>query len=806
MAAVLALLVGVTKGAEMQTDERHPIWAAQGELAELKAKVADYMAMDQAQLRATISAKGPAARNYAPNPQAEAAYALGQLYLLTADADYARRAAVLLERFAEVFAGWPKKAGHSSGAGIWTRWYHLDLWAAKGVALAYDAIHNSGQMDIEKVRSFLLDVIRTDLTTYRMYTFNMCYWKPSSIVIFGRVLRDPELVHLGYWYYNKLVQEYYCHDGFLSEGTYSYHVQMTGPLLGAENAVYMDGYSDPPGYRHTPFDVRFDPERIDDYSLAGLFALDQERMQAIYKTALPNGEWPVLNDTEHYGQRRAVPCAASQLLSGLGHAILAQGNPPEQVQVRLDFSPRQNHGHNDALSLIYYDRGTEVVGGTAYRYGNQQWNVSTFNQNLVVVNGKEQKSGYWADWTLSPYVPGEPRREVTRLEFTEQVNAHNNVLLWEPPGYGGFTGVQVVEAEATDAYAGLASRYQRLLALVDAGNGSHYTVDLFRVKGGTRYDWCLKGGHKQYRLSTSLAMVEASSSLGRISLAEAAVTDATWKGSFTYDSVIHDVTMLARPGTTVYRGSGPRSIKPGGVHEYLVVRRQAEKTVEEHFLAVHETHTGTAAVERVEALRLRGPADAVGLRVDLRGGVTDYLIHTLANGPTYAAVEAEGVGRFVVTGRFAHVRLVKGEVRWLYLLDGSHLRFGSRVLSAATGDFSLRGTVVGVNRRKKGATRDGFVIAERLPQGSILSGKTMLLTWGNGWNWAYTIVSVNGSEVAVRGEPGFEYRDGRIFMEYWPVPEYTGTSHFERPVTFTIAGSALMHGSGTIVATDRASR
>lgn len=808
-----------------QAAKAHPLWQPPEAATELSARIyrtqlaarlAPYLNMTDEQLRALLDNAGRA------NPQniemVAVTYDLALLYHLSGSLEAAHRAAVLLLRYAEVFPHWPKEYCTGS-CGIWTSWYHNDLETPMHLALAYDLIYHSGAFETigpeakARVREFLVEVVKADLN-YRLYVFNWAFYRGQALVVFGRVLEDPELTHLGYWFYDKTLHEYYTYDGFMSEGTYSYHLQMTPRFIAESHTRFMNGYSDPPDYVHVPFEPEYDAERIDNFDTSKYAAAWARMNASLRETALPNREFPILNDTHYFPDgargRDGSPPEGSLLLPGIGHAILAYGQGRDQTQARLDFSPALNHHHKDALHLIFYAKGREVVGGTGYNAGDRAWNTTTFNQNLVSVNEREQKGAYWVYWTDSPYVPGMPRRPVRRASFLDvDTNHHNNLLLWEP-GYRGDTEVQVVEVDATDAYRDDVDLYRRLLALVHIGDGDTYLVDFFRVRGGSRYDWQLHGGHTPYTLSTNLEMEPVAGALGTgggayegITELEMAETADTWEAVLDYGSVRNRIVMAGAAGTAVYRGRGQTSPpwdQPNRYEkqDYLVVRRDAEPAETVDYLAVHEVYAERPKIRAIEKLSFEGDpgGTAVGIAVHLEDGTTDYVIHTLDDQAPYPEYRVQGVDGLAVRGRFAHVRVKDGQVQWLKLLQGGELRYGDRVMRAATGDYSHRGQVLRVHRKERGAAENSFEVDVALPEDGSLSGKALIVEWGNGWTWGYTIERVEGTRILVAEEPGFDYDGGgSVSMRYFPVGEYPG------PVRFLIPGSAYMDASGTVTAT-----
>jgi len=381
-------------------------------------------------------------------------------------------------------------------------------------------------------------------------------------------------------------------------------------------------------------------------------------------------------------------------------------------------------------------------------------------------------------------------------------NTHNNIILFEP-GYKDFKKVQVTEVDALNAYDNVgATRYQRMLALVNIADDDVYLVDFFRVKGGTQYDWTIHGGHQTfyaphhpaYSSSTNLSMSSTSGSFGLINFQQRATTNNTWYGEFNYNGVINRFTMCERSNTTVYKGTAPQSIK-NSTHDqdYFVARRSASSSQDENYLVVHETYTGSPHIQSIEELHFdNDPGSAVGVKVTLPNGVVDYIVHTLDDGPSYPVHQISGINNFVLKGRFAHIRVTNNQVTWMKLIQGVSLSFGNRNMSSIKGDFSYRGYVTHVNRLEENDSENSFVVDTSLPSNGELNGKTLIITLGNGWNWGYKIKSVVGNRIITDNEPGFNYNGNTVDWRYFPNDQYPG------PVSFIIPGTAIMDENGSI--------
>ena len=246
--------------------ENHPFWEPTGNPSELKPRVEKYLSMSDSKLRNQINRLGRAeSRNLG---MVEKTYEMALLYHFTKKDDYARRAILLLNRYADVFPDWVKRfeerlasgeipSKHEKGAGIWSTWFHKDMKTSINLALAYELVRGSDQFNKigsgvrNKIKNFLREVVKQDLG-FRLVVHNQVFNRPLGLFVYGRVLDDPVLVHLGFWFYNKVLHEAYCFDGFYMQGSYSYNKDLTNALTLHDYPLYMNGYSDPPGFVHTP--------------------------------------------------------------------------------------------------------------------------------------------------------------------------------------------------------------------------------------------------------------------------------------------------------------------------------------------------------------------------------------------------------------------------------------------------------------------------------------------------------------------------------------------------------------------------
>ncbi|HWL53770.1 MAG TPA: heparinase II/III family protein [Chthoniobacteraceae bacterium] len=156
------------------------------------------------------------------------------------------------------------------------------------------------------------------------------------------------------------------------------------------------------------------------------------------------------------------------LLSDAGLVLLRSQNGATAADERgvfLRLGPTRNHGQLDELGLQFYAFGREFSADPGYfaahfRFGFTRTTVA--HSTVVVDRGNQLES------------PSSGAR----------------LLSWLPGA-----GFASVEADSPESYAALKlKRYQRRMTQVDA-DGVYYLVDLFRVQGGSHYDYSFHAIH-----------------------------------------------------------------------------------------------------------------------------------------------------------------------------------------------------------------------------------------------------------------------------------------------------------------------
>lgn len=417
---------------------------------------------------------------------AERTRELALLYAVTEDPIYARRAAILLDRFAQVFPGWcyhfdypfqQKQIydGHVSPAQFrpgyrtarWNWWAYSDIPVP--LVEAYDWIRDSGvfaalttERGIDTAMRIEQDLIRNAaeqvLANPEPYT-NMSPTAWRALVLSGRVLNEPRYVHEVVRRLRTFVDTQFFYDGAWPEGSPDYAAQTVG---GLERVLsLLRGYSDPEDYSDAVDGGRFD--QLDP--AVSLPAMKQAR-EAQMKMRLPDGRSVPVHDTWSTSRRGSLKSTSPWLLPALGHACLGGGTDRHQTQLHLTWSGGYGHSHADNLSILLFAHQRELLSDLGYSHtAYRSWTLATAAHNTVVIDGRNQALG-------SRQAPTDGR-----LLFCDLRNPR----------------VQVVSADGTRGYPGLASIYRRTMVLVAADEGSYYAVDLFEVNGGRTHDYFLHG-------------------------------------------------------------------------------------------------------------------------------------------------------------------------------------------------------------------------------------------------------------------------------------------------------------------------
>lgn len=416
----------------------------------------------------------------------DAARNFAYLYHITGDRQYARRAALIVHRFAQVY---PRYCYHRDRAfghitlyngepphdervvdyrvAKWGYWAYLEI--SRDLLQAYDHTAASGVYeDISKehetdahhdIRAFF-EMVSEDVISRHDPLGNMSPGMWSDFIRVGRIFERPEYVHVAVQRLRELFAQKFFYDGAWEEGAPSYHRQVMGGL----SSVFYSakGYSDPPDYAHPDTG-----ERFDDLEIAADFPMVQRSQGFVEDMKLPDGSEVPVHDT--WAQTRGEPRqqqAESFIYPALGHACLARGYGDDQTQVHLTWSPGYGHRHYDGLSMILYANGKELLSDIGYTHTKARgWTLASASHNTVLVDMDNQQAS------------GRNQSTYGSLRYMDMSNPH----------------CQLVSVDNPEVYPQAVDRYRRTLALVAIDDTHSYVLDWFQVRGGELHDYFLHG-------------------------------------------------------------------------------------------------------------------------------------------------------------------------------------------------------------------------------------------------------------------------------------------------------------------------
>ena len=393
---------------------------------------------------------------------------LAHLYTLTGDRTCARRAALLLERFAQVFPGWcyhydypfqqkiiydgdvpPAQFRTGYRTARWTWWAYMDI--PLPLVEAYAELRGSGMFDeLSRERGHDVaaqierDLFRNAAAQVLANPESLSNMSPTawySLIRVGSAIGERSYAEECARRLRAFVASQFFYDGVWHEGAPSYHEQTLGGLRRVVGALGA-GYDD-------------------------IAAALQPVEASLLKMRLPDGRFVPVHDTWTTPSRRGPTDRTDPyLLPALGHACLGGGSGAAQQQFHLTWSGGYGHEHGDNLSLLVFSHGRELLSDLGYSHTRyRSWTLATVAHNTVVMDGESQVFGSrrtQTDGSLRLFDVSDPR-------------------------------VQVVSADGERAYPGRARVYRRTLVVIDAGQDRRYAVDIFEVEGGHTHDYFLHG-------------------------------------------------------------------------------------------------------------------------------------------------------------------------------------------------------------------------------------------------------------------------------------------------------------------------
>jgi hypothetical protein len=266
--------------------------------------------------------------------------------------------------------------------------------------------------------------------------------------------------------------------------------------------------------------------------------------------------------------------------------------------------------------------------------------------------------------------------------------------------FGKTPGTQVICATGERAYPDLAEVYERTLSVIDVSDSQAYVFDVFRVRGGNVHDYLFRSlsgeAGSNFCVDHPEGVEIVPQAVGTLAGEAVAfgempgygfvkdvtratcegVSNATWRIGNEDDTGIR-LTMLGGKGMQIITGKGEGYGFFG--------KSPWDACFAARAVSVGETTVFTAILQPfqlrpfIKAVQPISVAGGVGAKIVLEGR-EDYLFRKVGNVP-FCISDIDGK-RVELDGEFARVSIWPRGKRELHLIQGRRLRFGDAVLEA----------------------------------------------------------------------------------------------------------------------------
>lgn len=626
----------------------------------------------------------------------------GIAYGIEGDVRYAEKAAVLVERFAEVFENYRlnqvnKNVWHDQNDPYYGKidgWKQRDAWCARTVLIAYDLIRGSGVLDDEQRRS--IDAFVEYVRDYFVESFN----NPGTSTLEGYQYTDDLSPYLSHYSIQDHGGAWWCiaasaaltGDREILESVVTLYEDMLKPEAGVffqDGAFYEFTADYTLGLLQTTIGI---PEIIrgnldTDVYANPRCALLEKCYTWFLDAAFPNDTNPAINDS-HVGSPLRPFCSEI--------AYIVYKNQKALRHLKTVWGAELNGGTE--YSLFYRDPAA-AIEGDGEPYASSSVHLPDIGL-MILRQGEDKPSRTMAFIDYGPYIPAAHKQKdylnfvmwsygqefVTEMGYNWNPEwarlwergplSHNTVLECAEQGEGGEPLLWCVTPGPQLAEAGLPPANSRLIALLPQRTGEPLIADIFRVSGeSSSYTWMLhaRSGDLEVAGLGNLSPADVPEPLrsGRSGRAVEDVT-ATWTmdrgGLRTVIPKLCDtrVTISQCPPEEdviedLHAEGG--TLKPGAVlphRGHLQVSRPGPDAV---FAAVHAPFRRRPPVMDIECHVLSD--DTLALRIST-GDEGYVLLHHLAQ-------DDARFGDVFLQGRAAVVTLKDGTPQSLCLASGTSL-------------------------------------------------------------------------------------------------------------------------------------
>ena len=673
------------------------------------------------------------------------------------------------------------KSGMKSGRYIQTFWgcgrmtaggvHHegsLIVLLAEAMDLLWDAKDRNGSPFVSEVQreKFVRDVVVEGLFTFTHWegVNNKVAGCRVGEVALGRFLGQPEYVHRGVAGFEPYLTGFFNFDGSTNEGS-GYYLYAVHNVWGLPEAAR--GYSDPKSYRKKD---RFD--NLDLYDPNGIY---HTVLKARTLMTLPDGRiphtadahrgpagWPGPEWIHNLGLVRlgeafapfvngaagdafalfnrparlkaaGAPAVKDRFFPGwllaifnTGFELMFQKDLSGTASFLMNFYPPKGHDHPDALNIMMFAEGVEVLSDLGY-IGDHPLNASirsTLKHNLVIIDEKDQ--------------------------LPRGIRPPGNVRL-----LAASANVKAIAADCR-AYAE-AEVYRRQCVMVHRGSGPAYLVDCFGVLGGRVHDYAIHGEGQMTVAPTGAdgkkVVLRAAKGVvgGDIESLRSGATPGAWSAAWTENEMSMRVQFASRTDSArVGQGPGQRDHSEIGKRNDYLFARCKSKPGGNSFVTVIDHYRDQPDITAVEALVL--PEDASGpyaIQVSRKGGV-DVVVGGTGESVVAGAIETDA--RSAVVSRESDGRLA------VFMAGATRLK--SEEVSVDL-SYGLHGGEIA------SCDGSGFVARQPIADRWGLDGSFVEVEDPEQGCWtAYAIASVKGQTVCVDEFPfnkGTAFRIASVF-------------------------------------------
>lgn len=456
---------------------------------------------------------------------------LGKAYLLTENTKYSRKAAVILDRIAEVYPDMDHVNQSRYGTEIQVGTYHgriiNSMWETEIVttmAMAYDFIYEGleGDSELEESLGKCISSIKENIETNLLENAAQSIYAMDGRIRGGYSRHQSALATIAVVLDNENSDNYIDWVLFNSGEDSSYIFQ--GIASGLYNLLYHDGAASnsAPGYNclwismftnvaevllrrgidlyeeypklKMVFDIpiawvmngEFTPNIGDAGSVLskGRVGWTAHEYEIAFRRYGDPNYAKVLNHIGAYEKDLFTPSIkdevdraiklhgrdveyTSQVLSGYGLAMLRGGPKEDPLSVSFYYGKGGGHDHFARLNIEVFGKGARLVPDLGYP---------------EFMSGYHKKLCGWTGHTVS--------HATVMVNQMRQLNKEGGRL----HSFVSAEDVQYADASAEAAYKGIVEGYRRSLLLLDAPDEKNaYILDIFRVKGGFAHDYSIHG-------------------------------------------------------------------------------------------------------------------------------------------------------------------------------------------------------------------------------------------------------------------------------------------------------------------------